>query len=150
MIAANCFQLISGALPLLVILTFATSKSIVNVAALFLPLIALVLVCTGIGFLVSALYVFFRDLPYFYELIVFFFLFSSPIFYPAAIISDKVRPFLNINPLSSIIESIRQLALSGNAPDFSLIVSALLSGIVLLILGWSCFRLWQPEFMDLL
>lgn len=150
MIAANIFQLAIGALPLLVIMTWINSSSLVNVLALILPLVSLSLVCIGIGFLVSALYVFFRDLPYFYELIVFMLGIGTPVFYPAAIVPKSIKPFLQINPLSPIIESIRQIALSGEYPDFSLIAGSFLGGIIILVLGIVFFQSLRPQFMDLL
>ncbi len=150
MIAANVFQFAIGVLPLLAIVTLVTCKSIVNVLALLLPLLALAFVATGVGFLVSALYVFFRDLPYFYELVVFVLWLSSPVFYPAAIVPTPVQPLLALNPLSPIIESIRQISLSGELPNLSLIWGALLSGVIILSLGWACFQWWRHQFMDLL
>jgi lipopolysaccharide transport system permease protein len=150
MIAANVFQFSVGALPLLVIMTLLISHSFVNVVALFLPLLALVLVATGVGLLVSALFVFFRDLSYFYELVLFLLLISSPIFYPQEIVPANVRAILVFNPLSSIIASLRQIAISGHAPDYSLIGHALLSGALTLVVGWICFRRWHHQFMDLL
>jgi ABC-type polysaccharide/polyol phosphate export permease len=150
MIVANVFQLAVGGLPLLVIVTLIISKNLVNVLALFLPLIALILVCMGVGLIISALYVFFRDLPYFYELISFILWVSSPIFYPGAIVPDSVRPWLFLNPLLPIIESIRQISLSGQLPDLTLIGHSWLSAIVIVFLGWACFRAWQMQFMDLL
>lgn len=150
MIAANIFQFIVGTLPLLAGVALFTSKNLINALALLFPLIALIFVCLGIGFLVSALYVFFRDLPYFYELVVFLLWISSPVFYPAGIVAPQIRPFLSINPLSPIIESIRQITLSGDFPDLSLMSSSLLSGTIILVLGWSFFHVWRNQFMDLL
>ena len=150
LVAANVFQFAIGVLPLLTIMTLVNSKSLVNVLALLLPLLGLVLVCTGVGLLVSALFVFFRDLPYFYELVVFMLWLSSPIFYPAAIVPASVKSFLILNPLMPVIESIRQIALSGTLPDVHLIVQSLLSGIIFFALGLSCFRWWRHSFMDLL
>lgn len=150
MVTANIFQFVVGVLPLLAIVTLITSKNLINVLALFLPLISLSLVCAGIGFLVSALYVFFRDLPYFYELVTFVIWVSTPIFYPADIVPEKVKTFLLLNPLSPIIESLRQISLSGAPPNLSLIGGSLLSGLIILMLGWLCFQWWRPNFMDLL
>jgi ABC-type polysaccharide/polyol phosphate export permease len=150
MVVANVFQFSMGVLPLLAIVTLVISKSVVNAMALLLPLLALALVCSGVGFLVSALYVFFRDLAYFYDLVVFVLWMSSPIFYPAKIVPEAVKPFLILNPLLPIIESIRQLTLSGTLPDIDLISHSLLGGIIIFVLGWSCFRWLQPLFMDLL
>jgi lipopolysaccharide transport system permease protein len=150
MITANIFQFVMGTFPLLAIVALINSKSLINVAAIFLPFIALVMFCVGIGFFVSALYVFFRDLPYFYELVVFMLWISSPVFYPAEIVPKAVRPFLILNPLSPIIESLRQITLSGNLPDFMLIVNALLSGILFAGFGWLYFHRSRSQFMDLL
>lgn len=150
MIVANIFQFIVGLLPLLTIVTLIMSRNPINVLALLLPLISLGLVCTGIGFLVSALYVFFRDLPYFYELVCFVLWISSPVFYPAEIVPSAVKPFLFFNPLIPIIESIRQISLSGSLPDMILVLHSFLNGIILLMLGWIYFRSWQKNFMDLL
>jgi ABC-type polysaccharide/polyol phosphate export permease len=149
-IGANIFQLLVGVVPLLAIVTGVFSKNLLNILALLFPLFALVLVCSGIGLLMSALYVFFRDLPYFYELFTFLLWISSPVFYPPDIVPEQVRSFLTINPLLPIIESIRQISLSGNFPEFSLIVQALLSGLLILTVGIISFRFWQNQFMDLL
>lgn len=150
MILANIFQFMMGAFPLLAIVALIKSHSLINVLAIFLPFIALVFFCVGVGFLVSALYVFFRDLPYFYELVVFVLWISSPVFYPAEIVSPAIKPFLSINPLTRIIESLRQITLSGNFPDFTLIANALISGMLFAGLGWVYFRSMRPQFMDLL
>jgi ABC-type polysaccharide/polyol phosphate export permease len=143
-----------GMIPLLSILTLVISThpwlSLVNVLAIPLPLIALILVSTGVGLLVSALYVFFRDLPFFYELVQFVLMLSSPIFYPAAIVDPKIRPFLELNPLYPIIESLRQITISGDLPDPSLIIRAWLSGLIILGIGLVSFNWLRPKFMDLL
>lgn len=150
MVVANVFQFTVGAFPLLAIVTLWKSHSLINVIALIFPVLALTFVCTGIGFLVSTLYVFFRDLPYFYELICFILWMSSPIFYPPEIIPPSVKPFLALNPLIPIIESIRQISIRQEFPDFNLIGQAVLGGLIILGLGWSCFRSWRHLFMDLL
>jgi len=150
MIMANIFQFLIGAFPLLSIVTIVKSHSLINVVAILLPFIALIMFCVGVGFFVSALYVFFRDLPYFYELVIFVIGISSPIFYPAAIVPQAVKPFLIVNPLSPIIESIRQITLSGNLPDMMLIANALLSGMLFTGFGWLYFHRSRSQFMDLL
>jgi len=150
MIGSNVFQLSVGTLPLLILITLISSKSLINILALFIPFLGLIMAAMGISFLVSALYVFFRDLSYFYELVIFVLSISTPIFYPAEIVPIKIRPFLQLNPLAPIIESIRQISLSGNPPDWVLMQPAILSGIICLTIGWTCFRWWRSQFMDLL
>ncbi|MEM9271349.1 MAG: ABC transporter permease [Cyanobacteria bacterium P01_F01_bin.143] len=149
-IGANIFQFVMGGLPLLMLVTLILSKNILNVLAIIFPLLALALVCTGVGFLTGALYVFFRDLPYFYELLTFLIWISLPIFYPPEIVPNEIRPVLVRNPLFPIIESIRQISLSGDLPNITLIFHSLFSGCIVLTLGAIAFKLWQEKFMDLL
>ncbi len=150
MIGSNIFQLCIGTLPLLAIITFISAQNPLNVLALLIPCLGLIMAAMGISFLVSALYVFFRDLSYFYELVIFVLGISTPIFYPAAIVPAQIKPFLQLNPLTPIIESIRQIALSGNPPDLAMAMPAVVSGVICLGVGWACFRSWQSQFMDLL
>jgi lipopolysaccharide transport system permease protein len=149
-IGANVFQLLMGVFPLLLLMTLWLSHSLVNVVALLFPLTALFLVCAGVSLLISALYVFFRDLPYFYELLTFLLWISSPVFYPSEIVPEGVKKALVLNPLLPIINSIRQITLSSNLPDLTLIIASLLSGIIVLTIGAIAFIIWQDKFMDLL
>jgi len=147
---ANLIQFFYGPLPLLLVTTLIISKSLINAVALLLPLLALILVSLGVSFFVSSLYVFFRDLPYFYELVVFVLWISSPVFYPSKIVPPQVKPLLVLNPLSQIIESTRQIVLSGAPPDLGLIAGSVVGGLIIFGLGWSCFQVWRSQFMDLL
>jgi lipopolysaccharide transport system permease protein len=152
-IVANTFQLLIGMLPLLIVVSIFLSpnpSSLINIIAIPLPLIALILIATGVGFLTSSLYVFFRDLPFLYELVQFVILMGSPTFYPSEIVDVRIRPFLGLNPLYPVIESLRQIVLSGNLPDLFLIMRALLSGAIIFGIGWICFNWLRPKFMDLL
>ena len=147
---ANVVQFVTGVLPLILLLTLLKSGSLLHTCIVILPLVALVMVCLGISFLVSSLYVFFRDLQYFYELVTFLMWISSPVFYPPNIVPEAIQPFLKFNPLFTIIESIRQIAFSTNAPYWDLIISSFTMGAVLLVLGLACFQFWKPQYMDLL
>lgn len=149
-IAANAFQFGVGSLPLLVVVCLWKSHSALNVAALLLPFGALVLASLGFGFLASGLYVFFRDVAYLYDLVSFAIWVSSPVFYPIEIVPPAIRPFLYLNPLTSVIESMRQIVLSGDAPALAAAGRAAAIGILFFTVGWSCFRWWRSQFMDLL
>ncbi|MDP9017457.1 MAG: ABC transporter permease, partial [Candidatus Eremiobacteraeota bacterium] len=135
LIAASCYQLAVGAFPFLVIMALVTSKSAINVLLLPIPLVALILVSSGFALFASMLYVFFRDIPYMYELLTFIFWVTTPVFYPADIIPQQYRIYLELNPLTPIIESIRQLTLSAGLPSFGLLGESMLMGVVVGGLG---------------
>ena len=149
-VAGNTFQFGVGTLPVLCLIAAFGSHSLVNVLSIAFPALALLLVTAGFSYIVSALYVFFRDLPYLYELVLFVLWITSPIFYPIDIVPLRVRPFLALNPLVPIISSLRQIALTHNPPDLLLIGWSMLTGVVTLAVGLAVFHALRKEFMDLL
>jgi len=149
-VGSYLIQFAVGVLPLLVIMSFVASGSIVNALALALPIAALAMLCIGVSLIVSVLYVFFRDLPYFYELVVFMLWITSPIFYPAEIVPIAVRQFLALNPIAQVVASVRQIALSGHAPDLGLAATALVSGACALALGIVVMRVSRYRITEML
>jgi lipopolysaccharide transport system permease protein len=149
-VASNAFQFAVGTLPVLCLIAAFGSHSLLNVLCVAFPAVSLLLVTAGFSYIASALYVFFRDLPYMYELVLFVMWITSPIFYPIDIVPLRVRPFLALNPLVPIISSLRQIALTHNTPDPILIGWSLLTGVVTLAVGLALFHALRKEFMDLL
>ena len=149
-VASNAFQFAVGPLLLLAVITLYKSHSVVNLIALCIPLTGLLLTTIGFSLVTSALYVYFRDLPYMYEILMFVVWMTSPIFYPAAFVPARVQPYLAINPLTFTVGSIRQLALAPNVPDVHLMISSLLVGIVVAAAGAGVFFARKRDFMDLL
>lgn len=149
-VAANVFQLAVGTIPLLVIVTAFQTRSVVHVIALIGPLLGLILTSVGFSLATSALYVFFRDLPYLYELFTFVLYMTTPIFYPASLIPESVRPWLVANPLSAIVESTRVVTL-GSAPlSLATVAGPVGAGLVTLAVGAVVFAVLRNDFMDLL
>jgi ABC-type polysaccharide/polyol phosphate export permease len=149
-VASNFFQFFVGTFPVFCIVAALNTHSPVHVIALVFPCLAMILVTTGFALALSALYVFFRDLPYMYELGLFVIWITSPIFYPPAIVPAKVQPFLAINPLVVIVTSLRQIALTRDPIAWNLIGASLATGFVCLVAGAVLFRTLKPHFMDLL
>ncbi len=149
-VSANLFQYMVGTFPALCLITLLINHHPLNVVALIVPSVALVLVTIGFSLIMSALFVFFRDLPYMYELVIFIIWISSPIFYPAALVQPKVRPLLAFNPIIYIVESMRQIATTHDLPDAGLMLAALTSGVVCCAIGTLAFVTLRKSFMDLL
>jgi ABC-type polysaccharide/polyol phosphate export permease len=149
-IAASTFQLLVGVFPLLLVVTLAVSHRPLNALALCVPIAALVILSTGFALAVSALYVYFRDLSYLYELIVFVLWITSPIFYPAALVPQAVRAYLHFNPLATIIECVRQLALTTQPPALDPMVRSLSASLLVFAIGIALYLWLRRGFMDLI
>ncbi len=149
-IAANVFQLSIGVFPFLAIITLATSKSLINVIALVVPIASLIMVTAAFGLITSAFYVFFRDLQYIYELFGFVVFLTSPIFYPIELVPPQIRPFMAVNPMATMISSVRDIAISGGLPHVGLMLMSLASGLVALLVAIAIFIAVKSDFMDLI
>ena len=149
-VVANFFQYFIGTFPLICIVALFETHNPINVVALLLPSLALVFAVIGFSLLTSSLYVYFRDLPYLYELVMFVVWITSPIFYPQSLVPAKIQPFLALNPIIFIVASMRQIALTKSLPDLHLIGSALISGSICLLIGSLTFVYLKRDFMDLL
>lgn len=149
-VAASTFQLCTGTLPLLAIVALVVSHNPLNAIAVVVPAAGLVLLSLGFSLAASAIYVYFRDIVYMWDLIVFVMWITTPIFYPAEVVPAGVRVYLKLNPLTSIIGSARQIVLSGEHPSLHLMAYAMLSGIIVFVMGLSVFTALRRNFMDLI
>jgi lipopolysaccharide transport system permease protein len=85
-----------------------------SVLLLPIPLALLAIMTLGLGWLLSAIGVYVRDLPQLTSNLATIFLFTAPICYPAEMVPLQFRWLLDINPLTIPVEVARSLAF-GNA-----------------------------------
>ena len=85
-----------------------------------------------------------------YELVVFVFWLTSPIFYPRSFVPLSVRSYLALNPLAEIIDSFRAIAFVPGVSDLHTLLYALAGGTLALVIGVAAFLTLRANFMDLL
>jgi lipopolysaccharide transport system permease protein len=110
--------------------------------SIFLPVILLPLLIAAVGsaWFLSSLGVFVRDLGQIIGVVTSVLLFLSPVFYPIAAVPEKYRAIMSINPLTFIIEQMRNVTIWGVAPDwFGLAVYTLVASVFC----WLCFFWFQ-------
>jgi ABC-type polysaccharide/polyol phosphate export permease len=81
-----------------------------------LPILYLMLFCVGVGMLLSAASVFFRDLTYIYGVFLTALMFLTPIMYPVDILTDRVFHLIHLNPMFHYVNYFRDVALNGVVP----------------------------------
>lgn len=120
--------------------------------ALVLPLVMLPLLpfLLGLGWLLAALGVYVRDVGHAMGLVVNLAMFLSPVFYSAHTLAPEWQGALYANPLTLVIESVRQVVLQGVWPNVSalLLYSALALGFA--ALGGVFFDTTRKGFTDVL
>jgi ABC-type polysaccharide/polyol phosphate export permease len=149
-VLANGVQLLLGTLPVFILIAFGVGQNPLWAPLLAIPVFALLCLSLGVGLVLSSLFVFFRDIPYLYELAYFALFVATPVFYPLAIIESKYRPFIEYNPLTMVVEQIRAIAVFGDAPSASRLALLVFSGFAVLAVGTLIFRRASKTFMDYL
>jgi len=81
-----------------------------------IPLFYVFVFSLGIGMLLSALVVFFRDVIYLYGVAITLLMFLTPIFYSVEMLPARVYHLLHLNPLFHFVTYFRALTLDGAIP----------------------------------
>lgn len=123
--------------------------------ALWLPVILLpmVLLMLGIGWFLSALGVFFRDIGQAMQFLTMALMFSSAVFYSAqkiVVASPAAWTFLRFNPMLLAIELCRDAGLWGRPLNLNHLSYLYLAGFAACYLGHLAFRRMKPAFADVL
>ena len=93
-----------------------------------IPLVVLPLLCAtlGIAWFLSALAVYIRDIAQLTGFVTTIFLFISPVFFPLSSVPREFQNWLQLNPLTFVIEAARNVLIFGRTFDW---------------LGWTCYVL---------
>lgn len=70
----------------------------------------------GLAWILSLVYLVFRDLPYVIGLILLLVMIASPIAYTPAMVPPGLRPFLLVNPFAYVVTASQQLLVVGHLP----------------------------------
>ena len=83
-----------------------------------LILIPLVLITLGLSWLLASLGVYLRDVGQIIGMVITVLMFLSPIFYPIAALPQQYRHFMQISPLTFVVEQTRDLMMWGKDMDW--------------------------------
>jgi lipopolysaccharide transport system permease protein len=120
-------------------------------AILTLPLFILLALVTalGVGLWLAALNVKYRDINYILPFLTQFWLFITPVAYPASMVPEKWQWLYALNPMTGVVEGFRWAVLgTSTSPDKMIAISSVIS-IILLITGLFYFRRMERTFADM-
>lgn len=119
---------------------------------LTLPLFLMLALVTalGVGLWFSALNVLYRDIAYVMPFLAQFWMFITPVVYPASMIPEKWSFIYYLNPMTGVVEGFRWALLGTHTtlPTEMVIISILIS-FVILITGLFYFRRMERLFADM-
>ncbi|MFC1681006.1 ABC transporter permease [Pseudomonadota bacterium] len=138
----------------LVILLLATllTQASIPPTVLLLPVVLfpIVVLALGVSWFLASLGVFLRDVNQVVGIFATMLLFLSPVFYPVSAVPERLQPFLYLNPLTLIIEELRNVMVFGNAPDLAALGVYLVVAYAFMMFGVWWFGRTRNAFADVI
>lgn len=149
-VLSGLFHLVISVVSLLLVLVL--TRGSLPVTALVLPLVLLPFLpfLLGLGWFLSALGVFVRDIGQMMSMVVSLTMFMSPVFYSVTTLDVRWQFWMNLNPLTLIIEQVRTVALLGQWPAWGSLGLYTLLACTFAAAGAGFFQLTRKGFADVL
>ncbi len=114
---------------------------------LLYPIACLVLINLGVGLVLSALFVFFRDIQYLYRILTQMIMYGSAIFYNIDIVPWHIRRFFYLNPVYDCIAYFRSVVINGEVPSIELHLLLAFYALALFSLGCYIYKKYKYKFL---
>lgn len=116
---------------------------------LALPLLIAVLLASslGLGMILSAMSVQFRDVKHALSFLVQLLMYAAPVVYSTSAVPESWRFWYSLNPMTGVIEGFRAAFLNTPLP-WDIITPGALTGLVLFVFGLFYFRRMEKVFAD--
>ncbi len=110
--------------------------------------VCLFLFTLGMGFILSTISVFLRDMFYIYGILISIWTYLTPIMYDIKLISNPTLQFImKLNPMYQIINFARTIILYHSMPTLGQFAGCAMSGLIVAIIGAIVFKRNQDKFI---
>lgn len=150
LLSKNVSSLINFGLTLCIFFVFVLADGISvkpQFLMLFFPVCCLIVFNIGVGLVLSALFVFFRDISYLYNIFTMLLMYMSAIFYQITIVPAKYRVIFYLNPVYCYIEYFRKIVLESKIPSAEYhLLCAFYACLFLFVGGWM-YKKYNRKFL---
>lgn len=112
------------------------------------PIFCLFILIVGSGLILSALFVFFKDIQYLYDIFTLALMYFTPIFYNVNIFDgSRAAKFIYINPLFLYINYVRQIILYNTVPSLTYHLCCIVYALFILRIGAWIYKKYNYLFL---
>jgi lipopolysaccharide transport system permease protein len=121
-----------------------------NITIILLPVYLILLggIALGAGIFISSFTTKYRDINMVLGVFISLLMYASPIMYPSSKVPEYLKPILNLNPLTPIIEAFRYSFTGRGSFDVNGLVYSLIFMLFVLFIGIITFNRTERNFMD--
>lgn len=146
----NVSAFINFCLTLIVFFVFVGIDRVpfsVSFFSVIIPIICMVIFNLGMGMILSALYMFFRDMTYLYDVFLTLLMYLSAIFYNVATFPGKIQQLFLLNPVYCYIKFFRVAIIEGNVPSLQYILLCFGYALASVCIGSLIYKKYNHEFL---
>jgi ABC-2 type transport system permease protein len=136
------------ALVLLAIVTFHHRGAPASFLLLPLLLVIQLLLVIGLALPITALSTFYYDVRHALPLALATLFYASPVFYPAWLVPQAIRPLYMLNPVAGLLTLYHHVLYQGRVPPVALLGGMLAASAVLCALGYAIFRRYAAVYPE--
>lgn len=112
-----------------------------------IPLFFIIFFSLGIGLILSAIAVKFRDIVHLYSVFVTALMYLTPVIYPMSILPEWLEKIVLLNPITNILIMFRDVMMNNAIPSFFSIGIAIVETLIALVVGLYVFYKSQDTFI---
>lgn len=146
----NVQTLINFGLTLSVFFVFCVLDGITftwKLVCLLYPILCLVLFNVGVGLILSALFVFFRDIQYLWSVFTMLLMYMSAIFYTIDSYEPMVQNLFLVNPVYLFIRYFRKIVIEATIPTAWFHLLMLTDVVIVLSIGCWMYKKYNTKFL---
>ena len=147
-INSSFVNLLYSLVALLVVMLFTHVRFTFWWFMIVIPIVELYVFCVGLGLLLAAANVFFRDIGNIWGVVTLAWMYLTPIFYDLDILSPRVKYWMpRLNPLYMYIRQVRDFILAGSWERYMLTIRGGYVAVLMLCLGLFVFAKTKDKFI---
>lgn len=150
LLSKNVSAVVNFLLTLVVFFVFCIIDSIQftpKIILLVFPIICLTVMNIGVGMILSALYVFFRDMTYLYGIFLMLLNYLSGIFYQVDRFSPSVQRLFLLNPVYVYIKYFREIVIEANIPSLQYHALCIFYSLFFFLIGCYMYKKNNQQFI---
>lgn len=149
-IGSVCYEFINFLISLVILFgVMALTGAPFQITSIFaiIPLLLLILMIIGVGFILAVLNTYFSDVSYIYSIFTLLLVYASALFYPMEIVPADIQMIFTLNPLYIAITCFRDTILYGVFPDISSLLYLAIFSVMLFAVGFLLFRIHEKKLL---
>lgn len=150
LLSKNISSLINFGLTLIIFFVFVLAEGLPFTAkflCLVYPIGCLIVFNIGMGLILSALFVFFRDIGYLYSIFTMLIMYASAVFYSVDILPPKFQPLFLCNPIYVYIKYFRNIVIDSQIPSLEYHALCAFYALLVLFIGGFIYKKYNHKFL---